>query len=93
MADVPAGSKFFPFQFSDKSGPGPMGQVNERADRWRCACKKIHRDLSVCKCRSIRRLKNGKLSRATKTIRINLKKKREYQKKSYRPFLKKKRRG
>ena len=81
-------SPFWPFANDERNGPGPKGQTNVRADRWRCRCKQVHRDLSICRCEGIRRLKNGKLSRAKKTVRINLQRKREYQKKHYRPFLK-----
>ncbi len=81
-------SPFWPFAREDHNGPGPRGQTNTRADRWRCKCRQLHRDLSVCKCDGIRKLKNGKVSRARKTVRINLRKKREYQKRVYRPYLK-----
>ncbi len=87
-------SKFWPFSTTDPGdcyGPGPKGQKNCRADRWRCKCEQKTKDLSVCKCVGIRPLPGGGVSKARKTVRIDLKKKREYQKKLYRPFLKRKR--
>lgn len=85
---MPDDSRYWPFSNVDPGecyGPGPKGGKNCRADAWRCKCRKVHRDLSICKCRSTRILKNGKLSRARKTVRIDLRKKRAYQERFLRP--------
>jgi hypothetical protein len=75
-------SPYWPFRGMEKNecyGPGRRGGKNCRRDRWRCKCEQLNRDLSVCKCVSTRTLKNGKPSRAKKTVRINLQKKRKRQ--------------
>lgn len=70
-------------------GPGPKDAKNCRADRWRCKCKQASRDLSICKCVGVRLLKSGKVSKARKTVRINLRKKRAYQRDLLRPYNRK----
>ncbi len=90
MADGHEDSPYWPFVNTDPGecyGPGPKGGKNCRADRWKCKCRQVSPNLSICKCRSTRILKNGKLSRARKTVRIDLRKKRAYQRDSLRPFL------
>lgn len=81
MSDITE-SKYWPFSGLDPGecyGPGRRGGKNCRADRWRCKCQQVNRDLSICRCQSRVILKNGKLSKQRKTVRINLQKKRERQ--------------
>lgn len=68
---------YWPFAKKDRNGPGPKGRVNKRSDRWSCKCKRESKRWSVCKCVA-RKTAAGRPSRAKKTVRIDLEKKKKY---------------
>lgn len=72
-------NKYNPFSHRTSIGPGPKGQKNRRANRWRCRCEQVSKNESKCVCDGIRTPK-GRVSKARKTFAINLQKKRQYAK-------------
>jgi hypothetical protein len=79
-------TEFYPFKNRKTTGPGPKGRTNTEAKRWSCKCEKKDAHESICKCVGLR-TKSGRPSKARKTVRINLDKKKKYGK-LYRKWVK-----
>jgi len=71
-------TKHYPFRKKRKIGPGPKGQTLERADRWSCDCETVGH-IQTCECKGVK-TKTGRPSKARKTVRNDLRKKKKYRK-------------